>query len=122
MTKELGGQFTQLEEATIVQLQAAMASGQLTARRLVEMYLERIQVLDHRAPGLNSILQINPDALTIADALDQERITSGPRGPLHGIPLLLKDNIRSSSCGSSYRTLIAPVAIVITSPMVSNSG
>jgi amidase len=61
MNKEIGGQFSQLEEATIVQLQAAMARGQLTARRLVEMYLERIQFLDQRGPRLNSVLEINAD-------------------------------------------------------------
>lgn len=73
MSKEIGGQFSQLEEATIVQLLAAMATGQLTARRLVEMYLERIQFLDQRGPHLDAVLEINPDALAIADARDQER-------------------------------------------------
>jgi amidase len=85
-----------LEEATIVQLLAAMATGQLTARRLVEMYLERIQFLDQRGLHLDAVLEINPDALAIADALDQERKDKGPRGPLHGLPLLLKDNIATA--------------------------
>lgn len=82
-----------LEEASIVELQQAMASGRLTARRLIEMYLERIERLDRNGPQLRSIIEINPDALDIAAALDRERATSGPRGSLHGIPILLKDNI-----------------------------
>jgi len=93
MSESFENPFAHLEEATIGELQAAMASGQLTARRLAEMYLERIQVLDKNGPTLNSILEVNPAALEIADALDQERQARGPRGPLHGIPLLLKDNI-----------------------------
>jgi len=85
-----------LEEATIVELQAAMTAGQLTARDLTQMYLERIQQIDQRGPKLNAIVEINPDALEIADALDHERKTKGPRGPLHGIPLLLKENIATA--------------------------
>jgi amidase len=83
----------ELEEVTIAQLQEAMAAGQLSARRLTEMYLERIRRLDESGPALRSVIATNPDALDIADALDRERATSGPRGPLHGIPVLLKDNI-----------------------------
>jgi amidase len=82
-----------LEEATIAELQAAMASGRLKAHTLVEMYLARIHAIDRNGPKLRSILEINPDALTIARALDEERRMRGPRGPLHGIPVLLKDNI-----------------------------
>jgi amidase len=96
MSEEPGGQFTQLEEATIVELQAAMNNGQLTAHQLVEMYLERIDALDQQGPELHSILEINPDTREIARALDQERSTKGPRGPLHGIPILLKDNIATA--------------------------
>ncbi len=81
MSKEIGGQFSQLEEATIVRLQTARATGLLTAHRLVEMYLKHIQFLDQRGPHLNAVLEINPDALTIADALDQERKDKGSRGP-----------------------------------------
>ena len=83
----------QLEEATIAQLQEAMTSGQITARRLTELYIERIQQLDRQGPKLRSVLEINPDALTIADELDRERQEKGVRGPLHGIPILLKENI-----------------------------
>ena len=88
-----GEAFSQLEEATISQLQAAMSSGQLTAEHLVELYLERIEAIDRHGPTLNSVIEINPDALAIARALDQERTDSGARGPLHGIPVLIKDNI-----------------------------
>src|SRR5712691_2513077 len=95
-TKGSQDQPFQLEEATIAELQAAMASGQATARMLVETYIERIQELDQNGPRLNSILEINPDVLEIADALDQERTARGSRGPLHGIPILLKDNIATA--------------------------
>ncbi len=96
MSEEFQSPFSQLEEATIVDLQAAMVSGQITAQRLVEMYLERIRALDKSGPSLNALLEINPDALEIARALDQERLSEGPRGLLHGIPLLLKDNIATA--------------------------
>jgi amidase len=85
-----------VEEATIVEMQAAMSSGQLTARQLVTMYIERIQSIDKQGPTIKAILEINPEVLEIAEALDQERRERGPRGPLHGIPLLLKDNIATS--------------------------
>jgi len=82
-----------LEEATIADLQGLMASGRLTARQLVQMYLDRIKALDQKGPTLRSILEINPNALMIAEALDNERRTKGSRGLLHGMPILLKDNI-----------------------------
>jgi len=95
MTKEdtFRGPFPELEEMTIAQQQEAMASGQLTARRLTEMYLERIAALDKSGPTLKSVIEVNPDVLEMARALDEERAAKGPRGPLHGIPILLKDNI-----------------------------
>src|SRR4051812_44839014 len=79
-----------LEEATINQIQEKLANGELTSKELALMYLYRISAFDS---GLHSILEINPDALQIADALDAERSESGPRSSLHGIPILLKDNI-----------------------------
>ena len=82
-----------LDEATIAQLQDAMASGRYTARRLVELYTARIEAIDRSGPALRSVIELNPDALSIADALDAERRTRGVRGPLHGIPVLIKDNI-----------------------------
>jgi amidase len=82
-----------VEEATIAELQRLMAAGRLTARQLTQLYLDRIAALDQTGPTLRSVLEINSHVLTIADALDDERRTNGPRGPLHGIPVLLKDNI-----------------------------
>jgi amidase len=82
-----------LNEKTIAELQAAMKSGSLTARSIAEKYLARIQAIDKQGPRLNSIIQLNHDALFIAAALDAERKSRGARGPLHGIPVLLKDNI-----------------------------
>ncbi len=82
-----------LPNATIEELQAAMESGDITAKELVLMYLHRISQYNKKGPGLNAVLEINPDAVFIAEALDLERERSGSRGPLHGIPILLKDNI-----------------------------
>jgi amidase len=82
-----------VEEATIADVQRLMGSGRLTARQLVQMYLDRIDALDQQGPTLRSILEIHANALMIAEALDDERRTKGPRGPLHGVPILLKDNI-----------------------------
>lgn len=84
---------TDLLEVTIAELQARMAAGRLTARELVQQYQARIGAIDRRGPAINAVLQLNPDAEDIATALDRERREHGPRGPLHGIPLLLKDNI-----------------------------
>lgn len=83
----------ELEEATLRSLQDGMQSGKYTARKIVEAYLSRIDALNHRGPVLNQVLEINPEAFAAADALDAERKAKGPRGPLHGIPILLKDNI-----------------------------
>jgi amidase len=83
----------EIEEATIDALQAAMTAGRTSARQLTQAYLERIERLDRKGPTLRSIIETNPEALAIADALDAERRAKGPRGPLHGIPILLKDNI-----------------------------
>ena len=82
-----------LEEATIADLQHRMDAGQDTSRSLVEKYLARIDAIDRRGPALRSVLEINPDAGIIADGLDAERRNGRVRGPLHGIPILLKDNI-----------------------------
>jgi amidase len=82
-----------LAEWDIAALQDAMHRGELSARDLVQYYLERIDALDRKGPALHAVIELNPDALQIADELDQERRTSGPRGPLHGIPILLKANI-----------------------------
>ena len=83
----------ELDEVTIPQLQDGMKSGKYTAQSLVEKYLARIDEIDKRGPAVNAIIELNPDALSIAQALDQERNAKGARGPLHGIPVLIKDNI-----------------------------
>ena len=83
----------ELDEITIDDLQKAFQSGQYSSRSVTEKYLSRIHDVDKTGPMLNAIIELNPDALEIADALDQERKGKGPRGPLHGIPLLIKDNI-----------------------------
>lgn len=84
-----------VKETTILELQQSMASGERTARFLTEAYLERIEEIDSAGPSLNSVLALNPDALDIASALDRERQERGPRGALHGIPVLLKDNLET---------------------------
>ena len=83
----------ELEEATITDLQKGMESGKFTAHSLAEKYLERVDEIDKRGPAINSVIELNPDALAIASALDKERKERGPRGPLHGVPVLIKDNI-----------------------------
>jgi amidase len=82
-----------LEEITIAQLQQGYKEGKFTIRDVVEDYLERIAEIDRKGPCLNSIIQINPDALKIAEELDKELLAGKSRGPLHGIPVILKDNI-----------------------------
>jgi amidase len=82
-----------LQEATIAELGAAMAAGRLTAAALVARYRERVERMDRQGPALRAVIEVNPDAEAIAETLDRERIERGPRGPLHGIPILLKDNI-----------------------------
>jgi amidase len=80
-----------MEELTIYELQVKMESGELTAHSTTQMYLERIEQIDKQT--INSVIEINPDALAIADARDAERRASRVRGPMHGIPILIKDNI-----------------------------
>jgi amidase len=82
-----------LEEATLDQVQKAMAEGDLSAEGLAEAYLERIAALNARGPELRHVVEVNPEALAIAAALDEERAKKGARGPLHGVPVLIKDNI-----------------------------
>jgi len=83
----------EFDEISIGDLQDAMKSGKHTARSIAEKYLARIDQIDKQGPAINSIIELNPDALGIADALDKERKDKGMRGPLHGVPLLIKDNI-----------------------------
>ncbi len=102
-----------MEEMTILKLQEKMSSGALSARAIAEMYLERIQALDSGGPALKAIIELNPDALTIADSLDTERKTKGPRGPLHGIPVLIKDNIDTAD---RMTTTAGSLALVGSTP------
>jgi amidase len=83
----------ELEEATIADLQRDMVSGKQTSHSITAAYLERIAAMDRQGPSLHSVIETNPDALAIADSLDRERKQKGQRGPLHGIPVLIKDNI-----------------------------
>jgi len=83
-------------ELTLAQIAEQFASGRLTARTLTEFYLERIDALNRAGPALGAVLETNPLALDIADQLDRERMASGPRGPLHGVPILIKDNVETS--------------------------
>ncbi|MGB6877377.1 MAG: amidase [Candidatus Acidiferrales bacterium] len=83
----------ELDETTVVTLQDGMKSGQFTAHSIAQKYLDRIAAIDKQGPAINSVIELNPDALSIADSLDDERKSKGPRGPLHGIPVLIKDNI-----------------------------
>jgi len=85
-------EFT-LHEATIAQLRQQMESGAQTARSVTQLYLDRIAAIDAQGPALKSVIEVNPDALAIADAMDRERKSGKVRGPLHGIPVLIKDNI-----------------------------
>ena len=99
----------ELNELSIAQLQDAMMSGRYTSRRLVELYLQRIAQIDAEGPRLRSVIETNPEALAIADALDAERKATGPRGPLHGIPILIKDNIDT---GDKMLTTAGSLALV----------
>jgi len=83
----------ELEEITIAELQQGLQSGKYSSRELVEKYSDRINNIDKKGPALNSVIEMNPDAEKIATALDRERKEKGPRGALHGIPILIKDNI-----------------------------
>jgi amidase len=85
-----------LTRLSVDQLQARMTAGSLTSEQLTRAYLARIAKLDRKGPALHAIIALNPDALAQARALDRERRTKGPRGPLHGIPVILKDNIESA--------------------------
>ncbi|MEJ2545600.1 MAG: amidase family protein [Calditrichaceae bacterium] len=83
----------QLDEITVTEIQQGYADGTYTIKQIVELYLDRIEEIDRRGPKLNSIITINPDALHIANMLDRELKEGKSRGPLHGIPVILKDNI-----------------------------
>jgi len=110
----------ELEEITVAQLQEGMTSGKYTARSLAEAYLSRIDEMDRGGPRVNSVIETNPDALAIADTMDRERRDGRVRGPLHGIPVLIKDNIdtadrmRTSAGSLALADAIAPKDAFVT--------
>jgi len=103
----------ELDEITISSLQDGMKSGKFTARSLVEKYSARIEEIDKNGPAINSVIELNPDALSIADSLDQERKAKGPRGPMHGVPVLIKDNIDTAD---KMMTTAGSLALVGSKP------
>ncbi len=90
---QTAGSANALEESTIAQLQGRLQIGSISSTSLTRQYLDRIEALDRQGPRLNAVIELNPDALMIAGELDRERVAKGARGPLHGIPVLIKDNI-----------------------------
>jgi amidase len=104
---------SELDELTIADIQAAIASGKYSCHSLTEHYLARIENFDRKGPSVNSVIEINPDALAIADTLDQERKAKGLRGPLHGIPVLIKDNIDTAD---RMQTTAGSLALVGSRP------
>jgi len=103
----------EFDEITIDDLQKGFLSGQYSSRSLAEKYLARIQEIDKAGPMVNSLIELNPEALQIADALDQERRAKGPRGPLHGVPVLIKDNIDT---GDRMNTTAGSLALLGSRP------
>src|SRR5438477_1990038 len=103
----------ELDEITVPELQDGMRSGKFTAESLVEKYSARIDEIDRHGPALNSVIELNPDAAVIAESLDQERKAKGPRGPLHGIPVLIKDNIATAD---RMQTTAGSLALVGSKP------
>jgi amidase len=100
-----------LLEATLQSLREQLDSGQTTSARLVNLYLERIEAIDRQGPGLRSVIAVNPKAVAQAQALDEERRQGKVRGPLHGIPVLVKDNIDTSGAIDDMPTTAGSVAL-----------
>jgi amidase len=100
-----------LEETTIAEIRKAVAAGALSSEKLVELYLARIAAYDRAGPRLNSIIYINPNAKAEAAALDKERADKGPRGPLHGVPVLLKDNIDVANMATTNGSAVMKDAV-----------
>ena len=98
-----------LEEVTVIELQKKMQNGKQTSVSITKAYLARIKEIDRGGPALNSIIELNPDALIIAESLDKERKQGKIRGPLHGIPILVKDNINT---GDQMMTTAGSLALI----------
>jgi amidase len=105
---------SELDEITVVELQDGMKGGKYTARSITEAYIKRIDEIDKKGPAINSIIELNPDALRIADELDKERKEKGPRGPMHGIPVVIKDNIATAD---GMMTTAGSLALVGAKPL-----
>ena len=86
----------ELTQASIADLEKAMDNGRLTSEKLTQLYLARIKAYDKQGPAINAVITLNPNAIKTARALDAERKAKGPRGPLHGIPVILKDNYNTA--------------------------
>ena len=97
-----GAQSFRLLEATVDDVQAALATGQITCRELVQQYLDRIEAYDQTGPALNAVQYVNPRALQRAESLDIAFAASGPTGPLHCIPVLLKDQVETRIMPTTY--------------------
>ena len=108
----------ELDEVTITDLQEGLKSGKFSSRSLVEKYIDRINEVDKKGPAVNSVIEINPDAEGIAAALDRERKDRGARGPLHGIPILIKDNIDTAD---RMMTTAGSLALVGSKPLQDSS-
>jgi amidase len=108
----------EVEERSLRQLALALSSGTVSSKGLVQAFLARMEALDVKGPGLNSVLERNPDALSIAEALDAERTTRGPRGPLHGIPVLVKDNLDTAD---AMKTTAGSLALLDAPPPVRDA-
>ncbi len=106
--------YPQIRNLTVEEAKAAMDAGRLTAVHLTQMYLDRIAALDHAGPNLRSVLEVNPDALAIAAERDVERANGIMRGPLHGIPVLIKDNIDTAD---SMHTTAGSLALMNSRPV-----
>ncbi len=111
--KQVNIKPTEFDEITIAELNEGLKSGKYTVRSITEHYIARINAIDKKGPAINSVIELNPDALSIADALDKELKEKGPRSPMHGIPVLIKDNIDTSD---SMQTTAGSLALLGSKP------
>jgi Asp-tRNA(Asn)/Glu-tRNA(Gln) amidotransferase A subunit family amidase len=105
LAQSVHAQAFEVTESAIADEQRAMAEGRTTSKALVQAYLDRIEAFDHRGPRLNALITLNPSALREAAALDRERAAKGPRGPLHGIPVIVKDNYSTADMPTTAGTM-----------------
>jgi Asp-tRNA(Asn)/Glu-tRNA(Gln) amidotransferase A subunit family amidase len=105
LAQRVHAQAFEVAESNIADEQRAMTEGRSTSKALVQAYLDRIEAFDHRGPRLNALITLNPNALREAEALDRERAAKGPRGPLHGIPVIVKDNYSTADMQTTAGTM-----------------